>query len=202
VQLPWRPEDLLENFIVLRRRIGRTEQHFEKDLRVRRNMLKRILLFLTQRGNWRPGHGEETMHMYYDAFDMRDEHDIDLIFPEDAVPTQLNFKDLHEDDHVTEFRFSLFQDWLVEGKLNCDVAQALLHTWIHDMRGSDSDTLRDYFDQLFDDYKSTILGDTPPSETIPLLFLAAFVREHCSLSTSLTATSDDYKGFRNCRTYC
>ena len=71
VQLPCRPEDLRENFIVLRRRIGRTEQHLEKDLRVRRNMLKRILVFLTQRGNWRPGHGEETLHMYYDAFDMR-----------------------------------------------------------------------------------------------------------------------------------
>ena len=30
VQLPWRPEDLRENFIVSRRRIGRTEEHFEK----------------------------------------------------------------------------------------------------------------------------------------------------------------------------
>ena len=190
VQLPWRPEDLRENFIVLRRRIGRTEQHLEKDLRVRRNMLKRILLFLTQRGNWRPGHGEETMHMYYDAFDMRDEHDIDVIFPEDAVPTQLNFQDLHEEDNVTEFPFTLFQDWLVEGKFNCDVAQAMLHTWIHDLRGNDSDTLRDFFDQLFEDYKKEILGDAPPSETIPLMFVAAFVREHCSLSSSLTATSD------------
>ena len=56
------------------------------------------------------------MHMYYDAFDMRDDHDIDVIFPEDAVPTQLNFQDLHEEDNVTEFPFILFQDWLVEGK--------------------------------------------------------------------------------------
>ena len=30
VQPPWRPEDLREKFIVLRRRIGRTEEHFEK----------------------------------------------------------------------------------------------------------------------------------------------------------------------------
>lgn len=145
VHLPWRPEDLRDHFIVLRRRIGRTEQHFKEDLRVRRNLLKRILIFLTQRGDWRPGHGGETLHMYYDAFDMRDEHEIESIFPEDAVPTQLNFQDLHEDYIVTELRFALFQDWLVEGKFNCDVAQALLHTWIHDMRGSDNDTLRDFF---------------------------------------------------------
>ena len=41
--------------------------------------------------------------MYYDGFDMRDEHEIDSIFSEDAVPTQLNFQDFsHEDDMVTE----------------------------------------------------------------------------------------------------
>ena len=67
VLLPWKPEDLRENFIVLRRRIGRTEQYLEKDLRVRRNLLRTILLFLTKRGNWRPGHGEETLHMWCEA---------------------------------------------------------------------------------------------------------------------------------------
>ena len=36
-----------------------------------------------------------------------------------------------------------------------------------------SDTLRDFLDQLFDEYKDTILGDTPPSGTIPLLFSRA-----------------------------
>lgn len=56
--------------------------------------------------------------MYFNAFDMRDEHDIDSIFPEDAVLTQLNFQDLHEDDTVTELRFSLFQDWLEEDRFN------------------------------------------------------------------------------------
>lgn len=60
LQMPWRSEDLRENFIALRRRIDRAKQHFEKDLRVRRNLLKRIFIFLTQRCEWRPGHGEET----------------------------------------------------------------------------------------------------------------------------------------------
>ena len=57
VKLPWRAEDLRENFIVLRRRIGRSEEHLEKDLRVCRNLLQKILLFLTQRGPWQLGHG-------------------------------------------------------------------------------------------------------------------------------------------------
>ena len=103
--------------------------------------------------------------MYDDAFDMRDDHHIDSIFSEDALPTQLKSQYLHEDDHVTEFRLGLFQDWLVEGKLNCDVAHAMLYTWIHDMHGSDSDTLRDFFDQLFEDYNDTVIGDTSPSNS-------------------------------------
>ena len=53
--------------------------------------------------------------MYYDAFDMRDDHELETIFSEDAVPTQLNFQDLNEDDIVTELPFPLFQDWIVEG---------------------------------------------------------------------------------------
>lgn len=149
VKLPWRPEDLRENFIVLRRRLGRSENYIEKDLRVRWRLLNIILFFLTQRGEWRPGHGEETMHMWYDAFDMRDDHEMETIFPQDAVPPQLNFQDLTEDDLVTELRFATFQDWLMEGKFQCEGAQALLHLWMHDLRGQDSDTLRDLFDQLF-----------------------------------------------------
>ena len=176
VQLPWRPEDLREHFIVLRRRIGRTEQHLEKDLRVRRKLLKRILLFLTKRGNWRPGHGEETLHMYYDAFDLREDHEIETIFPEDGVPLLLNFQDLREDDFITEISFTQFEDWLIEGKFNCDVAQAMLHTWMHDMQGSTNETLRDFFDQLFDDYIITIHGEAPPKAAIPILFLSSFVR--------------------------
>ena len=81
----------------------------------------------------------------------------------------------------------------MEGKLNCDVAQAMLHTWMHDMRGSDSDTWRYLFAQLFKYYKETIVGDTPPTETIPLLFVSAFLREQCSFSASLTAGSDEDK---------
>ena len=80
VKLPWRPEDLREHFIVLRRRLGRSEHYLEEDLRVRRNLLTRILKSLTLRGEWRPCHGEETMHTNYDAFDIRDAHEMETIF--------------------------------------------------------------------------------------------------------------------------
>ena len=123
---------------------------------------------------WRPGHGEETLHMYDDAFDLRDDHEMETIVPEDALPSQLNFQYLREDDLVTELSFVSFQDWLVEGKFNCDFAQAMLHTWMHDMRGSENDTLHDFFDQLFDEYKDTIVGDTPPSETLPFSVCSSF----------------------------
>ena len=191
VKLPWRPEDLRENFIVLRRRIGRSEEHLEKDLRVRRGLLQRILLFLTQRSCWRPGNGEETLHLYYDAFDMRDTHEMQELFPEDAVPTQLNFQNLREEDTLHELRFHTFQDWLVEGKFNCDVAQAMLHTWIHDMRGSDSDTLRDFYDGLVADYTETFVGEYTPSEALPMPYLANFVKAHCSLSAQVDADTDE-----------
>ena len=38
MRLPWKPADLRHSFIVLRRRIGRSEEHVE-DLRVRKNFL-------------------------------------------------------------------------------------------------------------------------------------------------------------------
>ena len=45
VQVPWKPRDLAENFIVFRRRLGRTETYVE-DLRVRKNFVRRLLTLL------------------------------------------------------------------------------------------------------------------------------------------------------------
>ena len=69
----------------------------------------------------------------------------------------------------------------------------MLHTWMHDLRGSDKDTLRDFFDQLLEEYAHTFHGEFPSTEALPLLFVSAFVREHCSLSTPLEAKSDEDK---------
>ena len=101
VVLPWKPEDLRDNFIVLRRRNARKEDYVE-DLRVRRDLLRRILLLLTRKGEWRPGHGREALHLFYDEVDLRADHEIEDVFPEDEVPATLNFRDLGEQDLVHE----------------------------------------------------------------------------------------------------
>ena len=137
--LPWKPEDLRDVFIVLRRRNAKKEEYVE-DLRVRRNFLRRILQLLTRVGNWRPGHGREPLQMYFTDFDIRDDHELEHIFEENAVPASLNFQDLDEADYVTELTPAVFQDWLAEGRHDCDVAQALLPAWAHDVQGSASET--------------------------------------------------------------
>ena len=81
VQLPWLSEDLRKNFLILRRRFGSTKQHIEKDLRVRCKSLKRTLPSSTRRRVCRPGWGEETMHVYCAACNMRDEHEMELGLP-------------------------------------------------------------------------------------------------------------------------
>ena len=56
VQVPWAPRDLADNFIVFRRRLGRTDEYIEyiEDLRVRRNFVRRILDLLMEPGFYRP----------------------------------------------------------------------------------------------------------------------------------------------------
>ena len=56
VQVPWKPRDLADNFIVFRRRIGKTEEYIE-DLRVRKNFIRRILDLLMEPGFYRPDQG-------------------------------------------------------------------------------------------------------------------------------------------------
>ncbi len=97
VRLPRKPQDLRDNFIVLRRRNARREDYVE-DLRVRRNFLRQPLELLTEEGDWRPAHGTEPLHMYYTDFDLWPEHELEEIFDFDAVPTGLNFQDLDESD--------------------------------------------------------------------------------------------------------
>ncbi len=186
---PWKPQDLRDHFIVLRRHNARREDYVE-DLRVRRNLLRQLLELLTEEGDWRPGHGTEPLHMYYTDFGLRPKHELEEIFDFDAVPAGLNFQDLDESDWLTELSSSVFQEWLTEGRHNCDVAQALLHTWTHHLQGSASDTLKDFFDQLFQEYAGTRFGETPPDPALPLRFLAEFVLEHCSLAATLHATTD------------
>ena len=68
LKLPWTPESLRDHLIILRRRNASRDDYVE-DLRVRRDMIKRLLQLITQRGNWKEGKGEEPPHAYNVGFD-------------------------------------------------------------------------------------------------------------------------------------
>ena len=89
LKLPWKPESLRDYLIVLRRRDCRREDYVE-DLKVRRNMIKRLLKLFTQKAHWRENQGEEPLHAYYVGFDFMTDAEIDEILPEDDVPDTLH----------------------------------------------------------------------------------------------------------------
>ena len=47
--------------------LGKKEEYIE-DLRVRKQLLSRLIAMLTEVRAWRPGHGLEPLHMYYTGF--------------------------------------------------------------------------------------------------------------------------------------
>ena len=109
VLLPWKPEDLRDHLIILRRRNAQREEYIE-DLRVRRRMLSRVLLLLTKKGDWRPGHGREALHMYYGDVGLRQTHEIQEVFPEDDVPATLNFRDVDDTEWPHELDLRTFEE--------------------------------------------------------------------------------------------
>ena len=146
--LPWNPRDLQDNFILFRRRDARKDEYVE-DLRVRRNLIKRLLQFFSMKGTWRQDQGIETLHKYYSSCDWLDDNDIDELLPEDDIPEQLNFKDLDEAEDDTTVSRAIFRDWLTEGKVNCDVAQVLLNFWLDDRAQNKQCETVDDFSFLF-----------------------------------------------------
>ena len=152
VVLPWKPTDLAQYFIISRRRHGQTEEYVE-DLQVRRNMIRRILAFLTEKGDWRPDQGEETRHYYYGACECMSTHEIDEIFPaDDYVPPDLNFQDADELLPHSSVDQGTFFQWLQEGQHDCDVAKAFGAAWARDLCGASTETFGDFFTSLFYDY--------------------------------------------------
>ena len=103
--------------------------------------------------------------MYYTDFERRDDHELAEIFPgeggDGAVPAALNFQDLDENDYIPDFTPIVFQEWLSEGRHNCDIAQAVLHVWTHDLLGAACDSLHDFFTLLFDEYVAETCADAP-----------------------------------------
>ena len=115
VRLPWKPCDLSDQFIVFRRRLGRGEEYVE-DLRVRRNVVKRILKLLTAKGFHRPDRGEECRHFYYSACDIMSDNEIDELLPEDGLPEDMHFEDYDDAAPQASIDQQLFVEWLHEGQ--------------------------------------------------------------------------------------
>ena len=64
-----------------------------------------------------------------------------------------DFDDAREPTGLTR---AAFQEWLHEGRLDCDVAQQMLRFWLWARRGSHHDTVADLFDQLYMEYVETL----------------------------------------------
>ena len=105
---------------------------------MRRHFVQGILEILTKLGDWRPDRCCEPLRMFYTDFDIMPDHEFEEVLPLDGVPAGLNFQSVDDPDHTTLVTRMEFQDWLTEGRQNCDMAQALLSFWVHTMRGNES----------------------------------------------------------------
>ena len=93
------------------------------------------------------------MHMYYTEFDWLDDADINAVLPEDGVPETLHIEDLEDEEPASGLSKQDFQDWLWEGRHDCEVALAFLRMWVGTMRGTGNDTIGDFFDQLLFEHR-------------------------------------------------
>ena len=96
------------------------------------------------------------MHAYYSEFDWLPEEEIAEVLPEDGMPPGLAIHDLAHEEDAAALSRHVFQEWLWEGRHDCDVAVSLLRFWATAVRGSSHDTIADYFDQLLLEYKATL----------------------------------------------
>ena len=152
VRLPWKPNDLRHALIVLRRR-NRNRDEYVEDLRVRPNFVVALLRCLSQLGHWRENRDEEPMHMYYTEFDWLEDDEIATVLPEDGVPDTLHIEDLDEEEPTSGMTLQEFQDWIWEGRHDCEVAQAMLRMWVGALRATGSDTLGDFYNQLLFEHR-------------------------------------------------
>ena len=148
-RLPWRPCDLSHALIVVRRRKYRTNEVIE-DLKVRRNFVRAILENLTKLGPYhktRPEDPDSTMHFYYSEIGQWDE-DVITQLPEHDVPKDLHIQDLdgqRDDENIDE---GIFQTWMIEGRHDCEIANALLSLWITAWRQHDAETHFDLYAKI------------------------------------------------------
>ena len=167
-------------------------------MRVRKNFVVNLLKLLTLKGTWRQHQGEEPLNKWYAQFDWLSETNIDYALPDDGIPEDLHVETL-EDDCPEEcgLTVDLFSSWINEGRHDCEVAQMLLHLWIHTLSASNHETLHDFFHILPEEYKKD-LDATPSSESalvvehsLPVLWLADKIRRLGKLSFQVAQNDPD-----------
>jgi hypothetical protein len=121
------------------------------------------------------------MHMYYTEFDWLPEDEIAEVMPEDGLPETLIIRELDNEREPTGLTRTVFQEWLREGRHDCETAQAMLRLWSSGRRGSDHDTEADFFDQLYAEYVEgrpvEEQGDEDDADgELPVTHLAAIIQ--------------------------
>jgi len=189
LRLPWKPRDLQHALIVLRRRSG-NKTEFVEDLRVRRPFVVALLRALSERGQWREHRDVEPMHMYYTEFDWLTQEEIEEVLPENDLPDTLVIQDLTNKDEPTGLTCSVFQEWLHEGKQDCDTAKTMLRFWHSARQGSINDATADLFHQLYLEFIETLPaddrrrkdedGELPVTRLAEVMHVAGYVTFDCS----------------------
>ena len=100
VLLPWLPKDLHSHFIVFRRAHPTRSDEYVECLRVRRNLVGRIIVLLSRKGTWRAHRDTESMHQYFDVHDFHDLQVLEEILPEDDIPQELHFENSPGEDQL------------------------------------------------------------------------------------------------------
>ena len=115
------------------------------------------------------------------------------MLPEDGVPESLVVQDIDAAPEPTGLTRGVFQDWLREGRHDCDAAKEMRRFWFYVRPGSSHDTEADFFDQLYAEFAETLPEaarprrrrrgdgdsadeDAPREDELPVTFLAELLR--------------------------
>ena len=160
----------------------RDRKTMQKILRVRRGIIKRLLRLFTTRGFYRPDHGEECRHFYYESCEILADSEIDDLFPQDDIPSDFNYQDYDEPSDSSGVDRQLFVDWITEGQHDCDVARSLGAAWSKNLCGVGCDSLGEFFECLFVEYQEYLAAEdadtkdfADAADVLPLSWLAKVV---------------------------
>ena len=120
--------------------------------------------------------------MYYTEFDWLSDNAIEEVLPEDGLPSSLHIDDLDDEDDGPALTKSVFQDWIWEGRHDCDVAAAVLRMWVGALRGSGNDAIADFFVQLHGEYVDSLCEEERrvalEGKHLPVTFVAALLQRY------------------------